>query len=55
MDFGTVVALLMIAAGVFRLVLMRSGRAPAIFGYQRYIPYVFIGMGVVLLVLALTD
>jgi len=55
MDFGMVVALLMIAAGVFRLVLMRSGKVPAVFGYQRYIPYVFMGVGAVLFILALTD
>lgn len=55
MDFGIVVALLMVAAGVFRLVLTRSGKIPIAFGYQRYFPYVFIGVGVILFILALTD
>ncbi|MBA3377485.1 MAG: hypothetical protein H0T93_01240 [Chloroflexia bacterium] len=55
MDFGIVVALMMVAAGVFRLVLMRSGKVPIAFGYQRYFPYVFIGVGALLFILALTD
>lgn len=55
MDFGIIVALMMVAAGVFRLVLMRSGKVPLAFGYQRYFPYVFIGVGALLFFLALTD
>ncbi len=55
MDFGVIVALMMVAAGVFRLMLMRSGKIPLAFGLQRYFPYVFIGMGVLLFILALTD
>jgi len=55
MDFGIVVALIMIAAGVFRLVLTRSGKVPVIFGYQRYIPFVFMGVGALLLIVALVD
>ncbi len=55
MGFGIVVALMMVAAGVFRLVLMRSGKVPIAFGYQRYFPYVFIGVGALLFILALTD
>lgn len=55
MDFGIVVALVMVAAGVFRLVLMRSGKVPIAYGYQRYLPYVFMGVGALLFILALTD
>ena len=55
MDFGIIVALMMVAAGIFRLVLMRSGKVPLAFGYQQYFPYVFIGVGVLLFILALRD
>lgn len=55
MDFGIIVALMMVAAGVFRLMLMRSGKIPLAYGFQRYFPYVFIGVGTLLFVLALTD
>ena len=55
MDFGFVVALVLIASGVFRLWLVNSGKLPPMFGYQRYFPYVFIGVGVVLAAIALLD
>jgi hypothetical protein len=55
MDLTIVVALIMIAAGVFRLYLVRSGKLPLAIGVQRFFPWIFIGTGVVFLVLALTD
>jgi hypothetical protein len=55
MDFGFVVALALIASGVFRLWLVNTGKLPPMFGYQRYVPYVFIGVGVVLAAIALVD
>jgi hypothetical protein len=55
MDFGFVVALVLIASGVFRLWLVNTGKIPPMFGYQRYFPYVFIGAGAVLAVIALVD
>jgi len=54
-DLTYVVALIMIAAGVFRLWLTRSGKLPLAFGFQRYFPYLFIGMGVLLFVIAVFD
>jgi hypothetical protein len=55
MDFGLVVALVLIASGVFRLWLVNTGKSPPMFGFQRYFPYAFIGMGIVLGILAFTD
>jgi hypothetical protein len=55
MDFGFVVALVLIATGVFRLWLVNSGKLPPMFGFQRYFPYAFIGVGLVLAVIALVD
>ena len=53
MTFGLVVALMLIASGVFRLWLMRSGKIPPLFGVQQYFPYIFIGAGVVLAIVTL--
>lgn len=55
MDFGFVVALVLIASGVFRLWLVRSGKLPPMFGIQRFFPYLFIAIGVVLAMVALLD
>lgn len=55
MDFGFVIALVLIATGVFRLWLVNSGKLPPMFGFQRYFPYAFIGLGIVLAVMALMD
>lgn len=54
-DLAIVVSVIMILAGIFRLWLMRSGKLPLAFGVQRYFPYMFIGVGVVLLVIAILD
>lgn len=55
MDFTIVVALVLIAAGVFRLFLVRTGKKPEDVGYQRYFPYAFIVMGALLFILGLMD
>ena len=55
MDLAIVVSVIMILAGIFRLWLMRSGKLPLAFGIQRYFPWMFIGVGIVLLVIAILD
>ncbi len=55
MEFGLVVGLVLVASGVFRLWLVRSGKLPPMFGFQRYFPYIFIGAGLALAILALMD
>jgi TRAP-type C4-dicarboxylate transport system permease small subunit len=55
MLFGLVIAFMMIASGVFRLWLMRTGKVPPLFGVQRYFPYVFIAVGVALGVFAVIE
>jgi hypothetical protein len=55
MDFTIVVSLVLIASGVFRLYLVRSGKLPQALSFQQYFPYVFIGAGLLMLVVALLD
>jgi hypothetical protein len=55
MDIAVVIALIMIAIGAFRLYLVRSGKLPLAFGVQRFFPWIFMGTGVVFLIIALTD
>jgi len=55
MDFTIIVSLMLIAFGVFRLFLIRSGKLPAGFGYQHYVPYVFLVAGLALIARALYE
>lgn len=55
MDLGFVVGLVLIMSGLFRLFLVRSGKLPTVFGFQRYIPYLFLAVGAAIFVLALVD
>ena len=55
MDFTLIVALVLIASGAFRVVLIRSGKLPEGLGVQKYFPYAFIAIGVLMFVAALID
>ncbi len=55
MLFGLVISLMLIASGVFRLWLIRTGKVPPMFGVQRYFPYGFIVVGIAVGILALID
>ena len=50
-----VISLMLIASGVFRLWLLRTGKVPPMFGVQRYFPYVFIAIGIAFGVYVLID
>ncbi len=54
-DFTVIISLMLIASGVFRLFLIRSGKLPAGFGYQHYVPYVFLVAGLALIARALYE
>ena len=54
-DLRIVVSVIMILAGVFRLYLVRSGKLPLTMGAQRFFPWLFIGVGLILLVWALVE
>ncbi|MGI8964144.1 MAG: hypothetical protein ACR2GI_06535 [Thermomicrobiales bacterium] len=55
MDFTIIVSLMLIASGLFRLFLIRSGKLPVGFGYQQYFPYIFIVTGLVLISITLFE
>lgn len=55
MELPVVISVLMIMVGLFRLFLIRTGKFPMALGIQRYVPWVFIGAGITLLLVALLD
>jgi hypothetical protein len=54
MDWLTIVCgIVLIMAGVARLMVERTGRLPAAIGYRRFLPYTFIVLGVLFIAIEL--
>lgn len=55
MAFEVVIGSILVLMGIFRLMLLRSGKMPLAFELQRYFPYIFIAAGIVLIALGLRN
>lgn len=54
MDWLTIVCgIVLIVAGVVRLIVENTGRLPAATGFRRYIPYLVIALGVLFIAIEL--
>lgn len=55
MELPLIIGAFMILTGIFRLYLIRSGKLQFVFGFQRYFPWLFMGLGAFFIITTLLD